>query len=54
MGRFVAAFFSLIFPGLGQLFYGQWGMALAWFAGSLIFGPLLNIFSAGHILITAR
>jgi hypothetical protein len=53
MGRFVAAFSSLIFPGLGHLFYGQLSMAMIWFIAGFFFGPLVNILSGLHIFMTA-
>jgi hypothetical protein len=45
---FATAFLSLLFPGLGQVFYGKWIWAFAWFGLAVFFTPLVAWFAAAH------
>ena len=47
----VAAIGSLFLPGLGQLFYEEWGWAVGWFLLSLTSCGLANIASAFHVIL---
>ena len=51
MGRIFAAFFSLILPGLGQVFYGKFGAALFWWIASIFVGPIAGLGAAAHVMI---
>ena len=54
MKSIIAAIGSLVIPGLGQLFAGDWFWAAGWFVGGFFFGPLINLFSAGHAFFTVK
>jgi len=49
----IASICSLVFPGLGQVFYGKFAWGLIWFFSILVIGPLANLLSAAHVLFLA-
>jgi len=50
MKRFAGIVASLVLPGLGQCFYGNFGWALLFVLSTCLLGPGANVLAALHIM----